>query len=126
MGLLFLLNFISNLLLLSLLFSALLLLLLVFLALLVTLHSSDLLFLMLGGNTLNRLYAVSELAEFSNEETIHVVCVGVHSLAEFGRRVESLFTLLADTGVSDFKAGLNQLNIPVVKSVVDDSFVLFH
>jgi hypothetical protein len=49
--------------------------------------------------------------------------VGVHALRKFDRWVEPSFTLLGNAWLTDFQTSFNKLDIPVVKSIVNDSFV---
>ena len=68
-------------------------------------------------------FAIGVLLELGNKESIHVVHVGVDTLAEFDTRVEALLLVVGEAWVAHLEASLNQLDKPVLERVVDDPLV---
>lgn len=72
--------------------------------------------------------SVSEFLELGNEETVHVMHVGVDSACKVEGRVESEVLVLGETWQANFlaHADLDQFNVACPKSIVHYPFVLFN
>ena len=72
---------------------------------------------------LDILLAISKFSELGDEETIHIVDMGVDSLAEVHVGRETAFVVPHKARGADLEAGLDELDIAVVESVLHNSLV---
>ena len=81
-------------------------------------------FLSVGDGLLGFL-TVGKLFQFADEETIHVVDVGVDTFAKDHGWVETLLMELLEAGFTDFKSGLDELDVSVLESEFNDGLIFF-